>query len=57
MADMNMESGEMICTGITETKPEGDFVFVDFESGGIVPAGDAENYRFLGVMPSSLAEM
>ncbi len=57
MADMNMESGEMICTGITETKPEGDFVFVDFESGGIVPAGDAENYRFLDVMPSSLAEM
>lgn len=57
IADMDPESGEVVCTGITETKPQGDYVFVDLASGMMVSEEDAENYRVLGVMPSSLAEM
>lgn len=57
IADMDTESGEVVCTGITETKPQGDYVFVDLASGMMVSEEDAENYRVLGVMPSSLAEM
>lgn len=57
IVDMDMESGNPVCTDITETKPQGDYVYVDLASGMMVSEEDAENYRVLGVMPSSLAGM
>ena len=57
IVDVDMESGKPVCTDITETLPEGDYVFVDFENDTVISAEETQNYRIVGVMPSSLAGM